>query len=158
MMKKTADTICRIAEYMLLIFMIVMVILTFAQVLCRFVFEVPLSWSEETVRMCFTWIAFLGSAIAVKENTHLVLDMLTSHFPKNIQRILRITIIIIMLLCEIALLCGGYDYLSRTWNKTLISLPLPAWTLNISVPISGLLMLYFSFIKLIDEIKQEKGD
>jgi len=49
---------------------------TFTQVLFRFVFQSPLSWTDETARYAFIWMVFIGAAVAVKKNTHIRVDLL----------------------------------------------------------------------------------
>ena len=48
----------------------VLVVVGFAQVLFRFVFESPLSWSEELIRYVFVWSVFLTAAIAFRLDLH----------------------------------------------------------------------------------------
>ncbi|BBD09163.1 TRAP transporter small permease [Desulfovibrio ferrophilus] len=48
-----------------------MTLLIFAQVVCRYVFQDPLSWSEELARYIFIWLTFCGASVAFYENTHI---------------------------------------------------------------------------------------
>ena len=152
-MKTLRSLACRIIDLLLLVLMVLLVAVTFLQVVCRFVFKVPISWSQETVQFCFVWIIFLGSALAVKENTHLMLDMLTSHLPAAAQRALRVLILLLILACGGALLLGGADYCLRTWDKTMIAMPLPAWCLNISAPVCAVLLMLFALGRLATELR-----
>jgi TRAP-type C4-dicarboxylate transport system permease small subunit len=65
---------------------VVIVGVGFAQVLFRFVFSSPLSWSEELVRYVFVWSVFLTAAIAFHLNSHISIDFLTSRYPPRLQR------------------------------------------------------------------------
>ncbi len=152
-MKTHRSLICRIIELLLLVLMILLVAITFLQVVCRFVFKIPISWSQETVQFCFVWIIFLGSALAVKENTHLMLDMLTSRLPAAAQKVLRVLILVLILACGGVLLAGGADYCLRTWDKTMIAMPLPAWCLNISAPLCAVLLILFALERLAAELR-----
>lgn len=158
-MKKITDLLCKALSGLLFVLIILLVALTFLQVLCRFVFKIPISWSEESVRMCFVWIIFLGSAVAVKEGTHLMLDMLTSHLPGFAQKVLRVLVLVGMTVCSGVLLWGSIDYCTRTWNKSMIAVPLPAWCLNLAVPISAALMILFLIEKILEEFApHRKGE
>lgn len=64
----------------------VIVVVGFAQVLFRFVFASPLSWSEELVRYVFVWSVFLTAAIAFNLNSHIAIDFLTSWYPPRLRR------------------------------------------------------------------------
>jgi len=66
---------------------VVIVVVGFAQVLFRFFFESPLSWSEELVRYVFVWSVFLTAAIAFNLNSHISIDFLTAWYPPRLQRV-----------------------------------------------------------------------
>jgi len=66
---------------------VVIVVVGFAQVLFRFVFASPISWSEELVRYVFVWSVFLTAAIAFNLNTHIVIDFLTAWYSPRLKRI-----------------------------------------------------------------------
>ena len=68
----------------------VIVVVGFAQVLFRFVFESPLSWSEELVRYVFIWSVFLTAAIGFNLNSHISIDFLTTWYPPRLQRMVAL--------------------------------------------------------------------
>lgn len=151
-MDKVSRLIGKVIENSLLLLMTVLVAVTFMQVLARFVFKVPISWSQELVKLCFVWVIFLGSAIAVKEGTHLTLDMLTSVLPDRVRRIIRIGILLLMTVCAGILLYGGGRYCVNCASKTMITLPLPANVQYISMPLAALVMIWYLLEKLKEEI------
>ncbi|MCL1995854.1 MAG: TRAP transporter small permease [Defluviitaleaceae bacterium] len=50
-------------------------IITFVQVIFRFVLGAPLAWTDETARYAFIWMMFLGAAVAVKKGSHIKVDL-----------------------------------------------------------------------------------
>ncbi len=64
----------------------IIVVVGFAQVLFRFVFASPLSWSEELVRYVFVWSVFLTAAIAFNLNSHISIDFLTAWYSPRLRR------------------------------------------------------------------------
>ncbi len=67
----------------------VIIILTIAQVFFR-LFDHPLIWSEELVRLFLVWIGFLGAAVACWDGTHLKVDAIASRLPRAVRNILRL--------------------------------------------------------------------
>jgi TRAP-type C4-dicarboxylate transport system permease small subunit len=65
----------------------VIIVVGFAQVLFRFLFASPLSWSEELVRYVFVWSVFLTAAIAFNLNSHISIDFLTAWYPPRLRRV-----------------------------------------------------------------------
>ena len=60
---------------------IVVFVITFLQVLCRFVLKSPLPWSTDILRLAFTYLVFWGAAWCVREKEHLNVDVLLMSFP-----------------------------------------------------------------------------
>lgn len=60
---------------------ICMVILVFSQVICRYVLNDALSWSEELASYFFHWATFLGASVAFYEKTHISVSYFVTHVP-----------------------------------------------------------------------------
>lgn len=52
------------------------------QVIMRYVFKSSLKWSEEVSRYLFIWMVFIGMSYAIKQKSHMRIDMLEHFFPK----------------------------------------------------------------------------
>jgi TRAP-type transport system small permease protein len=65
-----------------------MILVTFAQVIFRYVFRSPLPWSEELARYCFVWIVFLGATLGLERGVHIGVDILTILLPQRLQHLL----------------------------------------------------------------------
>ena len=53
--------------------LIAMTIVVFSQVVARYIFEAPLSWSEELARFLLMWLSMLSAAYAFKTKSHFFL-------------------------------------------------------------------------------------
>lgn len=76
----------------IIVISIVMVLVTLAQVIFRYLLEAPLPWSEELARYCFVWIVFLGGAIGFFRGVHLGVDLLVNALPQRLRSILDLLI------------------------------------------------------------------
>lgn len=65
---------------------VLMVAVTLAQVIFRYVIEAPLPWSEELARYCFVWIVFLGGAIGLSRGVHLGVDLFVNQLSGPLRR------------------------------------------------------------------------
>ncbi|MDW7673274.1 MAG: TRAP transporter small permease [Bacillota bacterium] len=68
-------------EAMCVVIFGVMSILTFAQVLSRFVFNFSLSWSEELARFSFVWLVYLAASMAIKHRRHIRVQVAEIFLP-----------------------------------------------------------------------------
>jgi len=53
---------------------ILTMIITFTNVITRYVFHIGVGWSEELVRFIMIWITFIGMGIAIRTNEHVSID------------------------------------------------------------------------------------
>lgn len=86
-----------IEEIILVFLLSVTSLLTFAQVVMRYIAKSPLSWSEEISRYMFIWMIYIGVSYGVKRDAHIKVDFLMNLFPKSIRKgILAISDLIFM--------------------------------------------------------------
>ena len=55
------------------------------QVVFRYAFNSPLTWSEELARYLFIWCAFLGWIVASRRNSHLAMTFVVERLPRKAQ-------------------------------------------------------------------------
>ena len=58
-----------------------MTVLIFVQVICRYVLQDSLSWSEELARYLFVWLTFCGASVAFYEDTHIKVTLFVDLLP-----------------------------------------------------------------------------
>lgn len=81
MNRSTPPLIDRIGHWMdslTALFLAVMVVMVFGNVVLRYVFNSGISVSEEVSRWLFVWMTFIGAVVALKDHGHLGTDMLVS--------------------------------------------------------------------------------
>lgn len=81
-----------IAEAAIVLLFLAMVASAMGQVLARYVFNVPLRWSEEMARYLFIWLSFLGAWLAWARRDHLGIDLLLESLPERAAQVLRILV------------------------------------------------------------------
>ncbi len=68
----------------------------FCQVLARYVFQAPLSWSEELARFLLMWLSMLSAAYAFRKGSHFALRIVLQRLPVLGQWIVSILVQIIV--------------------------------------------------------------
>src|SRR5699024_12464027 len=77
-------------EYVVSLFLTIMIVLNFGNVLSRYVFKSSWSFTEEMQLILFIWVIMLASAIAYKRLEHLGLPLILDVVPKTIKKSLII--------------------------------------------------------------------
>ena len=87
---KFLDLLEKVQRTILAVTVPVMVLVMLYQVILRYVFSNSNSWSEEVTRYLFIFNVMMASAIAVRRNSHLQIDILINCFTPKLKRIFTI--------------------------------------------------------------------
>ncbi len=64
-------------------------IIVFVAVIFRYVFNAPLTWTDEMAVSLFVWVSFLGAAVAMRERRHSGVDNLISKMSGSPLRVIQ---------------------------------------------------------------------
>lgn len=87
-----------------------MTVLTFVNVVLRYLFNASLIWGLEVVLMLFAWLVLLGLSYGVKTTMHLGVDAVTNILPTGVRRKTAIIAGVICIFYAVLLLKGAWDY------------------------------------------------
>ncbi|WP_319547069.1 TRAP transporter small permease [Ruegeria conchae] len=87
-----------------------MTIVTFANVIARFVFNSNILWALELTVFTFGWLVLLGASYAVKKHAHLGVDAILNMLAPAPRRVLALIAVACCLVFSLLLLKGSYDY------------------------------------------------
>ena len=131
----------RTINWILALLMAAMVVIIAAQVWYRFVFNDPLSWSEELGRYVFVWISFIGAAAGVRYQLHLGIDLLQKYVPPTIYRYVIIVVNLITQIFLLVIIFWGFKILGVIKFQTSPSMHIPMIYPYLAVPVGCILML-----------------
>ncbi len=134
------------------------VVVVFAQVIWRFVFNDPFSWSEELARYLQVWIVLLAASVCIYEGSHLAVDYLVHYLPTRHRRILSLAVTILMMIFFGVLIVAGIKMMVTAQSQTSPALHISISAVYLVFPVAGTLMLLESlkvFLELLSANKSE---
>lgn len=121
------------------VFMVLMSLSTFANVVARYVFNSPIQWAEEFSRYAFIWVVFMGAAVCTKRNRHIAIDSLLQILPAPMQRVFHLLVDVCILgLMVVIVYYGGI--LTSAATQTTATLKVPQYVVYLVVPASAALI------------------
>ncbi len=87
-----------------------MTILTFINVVLRYLFNSSLIWGLEVVLILFAWLVLFGVSYGVKVTAHLGVDALTNILPRRLRRFVALIAGMLCIIYAMLLLKGAWDY------------------------------------------------
>ena len=100
----------RIEETIIAALIGLMTVITFANVIARFVFNSNILWALELTVFMFGWLVLLGASYAVKKHAHLGVDAIINMVSPSTARIFGLISVGCCLTFSLLLLKGAYDY------------------------------------------------
>lgn len=85
-LKKLTKLIDNILIVLIIILFLMMFGITNLNVIMRYFFNKPITFSVEMGRYCFVSIIFLGAIFTTKEDRHIQVDFFTGMFPEKVRR------------------------------------------------------------------------
>ncbi len=111
-----SSSIDRIEETLIATILGIMTLLTFANVIARYVFNSNILWALELTVFLFGWLVLLGAPYAVKKGTHLGVDAVINILSKPMRRIFALMAVAVCIVFSFLLLKGAWDYWANFAN------------------------------------------
>jgi C4-dicarboxylate transporter DctQ subunit len=151
-MKKLSLYTNRVGEVLLVMFLSALTIVVFLQVLFRYVFNLPLFWTEETARYCLIWASMLGAGYALRHGQHIAVTYVVDRLPAGLYRATVRLAQIGVLAIIVVILWGGIELVSITQHQTSPALRIPMAYPYLAMPTGALFMLVHQFALLFERV------
>ncbi|WP_047043741.1 TRAP transporter small permease [Vibrio mexicanus] len=118
-----------IEEGLIAFFLGGMTLLTFANVVSRYVFNDNILWALELTVFMFAWMVLVGASYGVKRHFHIGVDVVINMAPEKLRKAYAIAAVISCLAFSVLLLIGSWNYwypfvTERAWYET-DDIPMP---------------------------------
>lgn len=141
--KKLKEILKQPLELFLCIILVLIVCVTFIQVLFRYVFHLSLAWSAELARYLFLWFASLAAAYAFKMKSHFALRFLVDRLGRKFQNIIRSLVAFIISGFLVIFIWKSVEFTLKMAKQVSPSMQMSMAVPYSSVIVGGILMLYY---------------
>ena len=146
-------------EYLLVLLMGSLVLDVVWQVASRYILKNPSSFTDELATFLLIWVGLAGAAYVKGKNQHLAIDILHSKLNPLQLNHMMIFINFLVILFSLTIMVVGGSWLVYTrfvLGQISASLQIPVGYVYAIVPLSGLLMVYYSTDDIIQLAKNYK--
>jgi TRAP-type C4-dicarboxylate transport system permease small subunit len=129
----------------LIVLLIAMVFLAFAQVVLRIAFSSGFVWADIFLRHAVLWIGFLGGALAISNKGHINIDALT-HFmaPRVRAAFSMFTNLFAAAVCVLLSVAAVNFVKDEISSGTFVFRQIPSWYVETIIPVGfGLFVFHF---------------
>ena len=130
-----------------------MILITFAQVIFRYILNSALPWAGEITIFFFIWIIFLGAALTLHKGLHIGVDIFTNFLNKKYKKLILIfTNTLIIIFCGL-IIAGSIPLVIDNYTQRSPALEIRLTFIYAVIPISMLAMIFIIINKLVRIVK-----
>ena len=143
----------RTEQVLVALFLSVMILIAFLQIVLRNFFSTGISWGDSLVRYLVVWVGFIGAALATKEGKHISIEVASRWITGSGRHYFQVFSNLVS-----AAVCGCLTYAAVKFVVFLAQMAttaffsLPAWIPEIIIPVTfGIMTLRFA-LRFINEL------
>jgi C4-dicarboxylate transporter, DctQ subunit len=142
------EAVHRVEEGLIALILGVMTVLTFVQVVLRYVFNSGLDWQLESNYYLFAWLAMIGISYCVRVRAHIGVDAAVRLLPPIPRRAVGILVLLLALTYTLLMMYGSFAYIHRLYivDVEAEDIPIATWKLSVCLPLG----FVFLFIRLLE--------
>jgi TRAP-type C4-dicarboxylate transport system permease small subunit len=159
-MAKIVEAYFTLLKAAIALFLLLMVMLVFGNVVLRYAFNLGITTSEEVSRMLFVWLTFLGAIVALREHGHLGVDILVRRLPGMGKRAC-------LIIGHLLMLYATWLFLQGSWQQTIINLEVRSPAAGVSMGLlygvgvifsvsAGAILLYDLYRAVTGKLSEEE--
>jgi C4-dicarboxylate transporter, DctQ subunit len=126
-------------------------------VIMRYVFNMPPAWGQEIFEFLMVWAVFLGFGMALRENHHIVVDLLYDRLPYPVKRGVSVLANLIGAGYSLFMTGTGVQITMLAYDQKIITVDvgIPIWIPYLIMPVG---MVFLAFYFLLKAYRALKGD
>lgn len=132
-----------------------MTLIVFIQVVSRYVFGSSIFWAEEFARYSMIWIAFLGTAMGIKEDAHTKIEFFVNLLPLSLQKVVNVINCVLCIIFVGVISYFAIEMMAFTMQTLSPSLRIPLGLIQMILPISSVLMIIYLIGQIVKSIKMQ---
>lgn len=147
-MKKVLDGLTKIENFIMILTFIIMVGTSFAQVVNRNIFKLPISWFDEAAVYCMIYMVLIGTEVGLRDGTQIAVTALVDKFHGRMRKGIQIFSRIVMVVFSFGVFMGGLKLVQIQIRTGQIS---AALGIPMSIPYAAM-VISFGMITLVQAV------
>lgn len=137
-------------ETLVILLMAAMTLVTFMQVVARYVFNYSFVWALELTGVMFAWLIFIGMSYGVRVGVHIGVDAAVKSLGPRAARIVGSIAAALCIGYSVVFAWGGFQYVSKMYDVGILmqDIPVSQWIPRAVLPV-GFALLAFRFAQVL---------
>jgi TRAP-type C4-dicarboxylate transport system permease small subunit len=149
--------LAHILEGFVILLATVIVSVVTTDVTLRYLFGRSLVITQELSRYLMVWIVFLGSALAIRDNSHIRISVLVNRMPATLKFFIELLSDISILVFCAVLIFEGIRILPAQFQENTTTLPVTMFWFYLPIPLGTFFMVIFLILKIRQAFRERSG-
>jgi tripartite ATP-independent transporter DctM subunit len=128
-------------------------LLLLANVIFRYVLNMPLNWGDELASLLFIWLAMLGVVIALRRGEHMRLTVFVSKMTPSMRAFSHCLVNVIVVAFVLMLIGPAWEYAQDQWPIITPALEIQGTFRVASIVVGAALMLVLALVRLMEQAR-----
>jgi TRAP-type transport system small permease protein len=134
----------RLFEWFVALLLIILLAIVSAQLIDRYLVDVPIAAPDQYARIVVVWLTFIGFAAALRAGTNVRVDLIEPRLPPKLRLALETAFDVLLLLLMLVITFNGWRLVEIGADQLLLGTPLSA-----AVPAAALVVACLIMIPLV---------
>ncbi|TDW29523.1 TRAP transporter small permease [Cryobacterium psychrophilum] len=134
--------------------LLVTLVLVLLQVTSRYVFQAPLSWTEETARFTLVWLAFVSAGFVMARRGHISVDLLVDKLGLKSKRVVNGFAISVVLITSVVMTWAGVQLALATVGLKSPAAGISTSLLYLAVAVGFLLIFVHGVLNTVFDLRR----
>jgi len=133
----------RLVESLVILLAGIIVAIVTAEVTLRYLFSHSMIFTEELSRYLMVWIVFLGSALAIRDGSHIHIQILVKRLGPRMQQNVKLASYALIIAFLVFITVEGLKILPRQLQQMCITIDISLFYFYLAIPVGSILMIIF---------------
>ena len=153
MLKKLSDFIYKITGVFISVDLAVIVVLSFSQVVSRYVFSFSISWAQELVTYLLVWLVFMGCCMGLRDNEVAALTIVVDKLSPNMKKTARILVQVLLIMFCVVGFWANQEIIANMWTKKSSILRMNLGYVSLAFSVSNVIIIFNAVLEIGNILK-----
>ncbi|MEE9189724.1 MAG: TRAP transporter small permease [Candidatus Neomarinimicrobiota bacterium] len=155
-LKRIELVFTQLLEYILRLLFLGLIILVIVLVFLRYGFNTTIVGGNELIVILFIYTSAIGAAVIIGKKEHITITYFIEKMSPQINRFVHILNFLLVAILNAALIKYSFPWISKTGGYSTATLGIPQLYLQIIVPISCSIAIFYCLVQILLLLNPEK--
>ena len=122
------------------------------QVISRYAFDSPFSWTDEVSRHLYIYMVFFGASAAIRDRSHVAVSMAVAYLPASARLVAALAMNALILAFLGVMIWAGWKLVQRNLDVPTVTLEIPLAIVYAVVPITAVSMIWRTIAQMGEDV------